>query len=109
MNGKELFGREYKPVETYKTKGAETLILTMGSMGETASVAVDELRKAAKTIGLVKLRLWRPFPLEELPGAIKGCKTPDRHGQGGLLRRRRRSHGHGNQDRCCSTTRTGPG
>ena len=71
----KLFGRQYKPVETYKTKGAETMILTMGSMGETASVAVDELRKAGREIGLVKLRLWRPFPLEELRAAIKGCKT----------------------------------
>jgi pyruvate ferredoxin oxidoreductase alpha subunit len=71
----KLFGRQYKPVETYKTKGAETLILTMGSMGETASVAVDELRKAGKNVGLVKLRLWRPFPTDELRAAIKGCKT----------------------------------
>ena len=47
----------------------------MGSMGETASVAVDELRKAGKNIGLVKLRLWRPFPLDEFRAAIKGCKT----------------------------------
>jgi pyruvate ferredoxin oxidoreductase alpha subunit len=69
------FGRAYKPVETYKTKGAETLILTMGSMGETASVAVDEMRKAGKPVGLVKLRLWRPFPTEELRAAIKGAKT----------------------------------
>ena len=69
------FGRSYKPVETYKNKGAETLILTMGSMGETASVAVDELKKTGKSIGLVKLRLWRPFPLDELRAAIKGCKT----------------------------------
>ncbi len=71
----KMFGRQYKPVETYKAKGAETLILTMGSMGETASVAVDELRKVGKNVGLVKLRLWRPFPTDELRAAIKGCKT----------------------------------
>ncbi|MDQ5985250.1 MAG: pyruvate ferredoxin oxidoreductase alpha subunit [Syntrophus sp. SKADARSKE-3] len=71
----KMFGREYKPVETYKAKGAETLLLTMGSMGETASVAVDELRKAGKNVGLIKLRLWRPFPTDELRAAIKGCKT----------------------------------
>jgi len=71
----KMFGREYKPVETYKSKGAETLILTMGSMGETASVAVDELRKAGKSVGLIKLRLWRPFPTDELRAALKGCKT----------------------------------
>jgi pyruvate ferredoxin oxidoreductase alpha subunit len=69
------FGRTYKPVETYKAKGADTLILTMGSMGETASIAVDQLRKKGVSVGLVKLRLWRPFPLDELRAAIKGCKT----------------------------------
>ena len=47
----------------------------MGSMGETAAIAVDEMRKAGKKVGLVKLRLWRPFPVEELKDAIKGCKT----------------------------------
>jgi pyruvate ferredoxin oxidoreductase alpha subunit len=69
------FGRYYKPVETYKTKGADTLILTMGSMGETASIAVDEMRKRGDSVGLVKLRLWRPFPIEELRAAIKDAKT----------------------------------
>lgn len=69
------FGRHYHPVETYKNKGAETMILTMGSMGETASVAVDELKKKGQSIGLVKVRLWRPFPLDELRAAIQGCKT----------------------------------
>ncbi len=69
------FGRHYHPVETYKNRGAETMILTMGSMGETASVAVDELKKKGQSIGLVKIRLWRPFPLEELRAAIQGCKT----------------------------------
>ena len=69
-----LFGRSYKPVETYKAEGAETLILTMGSMGETASLAIDELRGAGEKVGLVKLRLWRPFPFEEFKEAIKGAK-----------------------------------
>jgi pyruvate ferredoxin oxidoreductase alpha subunit len=71
---KELFGREYNPVEKYKTEGAETLILTMGSMGETASLAIDELRAEGVAAGLVKLRLWRPFPFEELKEAVKGAK-----------------------------------
>lgn len=71
---KELFGREYNPVEKYKTEGAETLILTMGSMGETASIAIDELRKEGVPAGLIKLRLWRPFPFEELKEAVKGAK-----------------------------------
>jgi len=71
----KMFGRHYKPVETYKAKGAKTLILTMGSMGETASVAVDEMRKKGASVGLVKMRLWRPLPIEELRAAIRGAKT----------------------------------
>lgn len=68
------FGRKYRPVETYKTDGAETLILTMGSYSQTASVAVDSLREKGKKVGQLKLRLWRPFPFDELRAALKGVK-----------------------------------
>ena len=68
------FGRKYKPVETYKSEDAETLILTMGSYSQTASVAVDELRNKGKKVGQLKLRLWRPFPFDELRAAVKGAK-----------------------------------
>ena len=40
----DMTGRYYKPVETYKAEDAETLLVTMGSFGETASVAVDMMR-----------------------------------------------------------------
>jgi pyruvate ferredoxin oxidoreductase alpha subunit len=69
------FGRSYKPVETYKTEGADVLLLTMGSMCETASIAVDEMRDKGLPVGLIKLRLWRPFPFEELREALKGAKV----------------------------------
>jgi len=69
-----MFGRTYKPVETYKTDGAETIILTMGSMGETAEMAIDELRAEGLAVGLVKLRLWRPFPFAEIKDALKNAK-----------------------------------
>ncbi|HPQ80127.1 MAG TPA: transketolase C-terminal domain-containing protein [bacterium] len=68
------FGREYHPVEKYKADDAETLILTMGSYSQTASVAVDELRAKGKKVGQVKIRLWRPFPFEELRAAVKNAK-----------------------------------
>jgi len=71
----KIFGRDYQPVETYKAKDADILIVTMGSMGETASVAVDEMRKSRKKVGLVKIKLWRPFPVEEFKVAVHGCKT----------------------------------
>ena len=61
-------------MKSIRPKGAEILILTMGSMGETASIAIDELREEGIAAGLIKLRLWRPFPFEELKGAVKGAK-----------------------------------
>jgi len=69
-----LVGRHYKPVETYKAEEAETVFLTMGSFGETVSVAVDELRAQGKPVGQIKLRLWRPFPFEEFREAVRGHK-----------------------------------
>jgi pyruvate ferredoxin oxidoreductase alpha subunit len=70
----KLFGRSYKPVETYKADDADILMLTMGSMGETAQMAVDELRDHGVKAGLVKLRLWRPFPFAEIKAAVKNAK-----------------------------------
>ena len=70
----KIFGRRYRPVESYKTEGAETLMLTMGSFTQTAELAIDELRAAGQKVGLVSLRLWRPFPFEELKDAVRGAK-----------------------------------
>ena len=64
------FGRQYHPVERYRTDGARVLLLTMGSFGETAMAAVDKMRGEGKDVGLVKLRLWRPFPFEEIREAV---------------------------------------
>ena len=70
----DLFGRYYKPVETYRTDGAETLLVTMGSLSETAMTAVDQMRAKGKDVGLVRIRLFRPFPFEEFLAAVEGAK-----------------------------------
>ncbi len=70
----QTVGRHYKPVETHLTDGAETVFLTMGSIGQTVAMAVEELRGRGEPAGLVKLRLWRPFPFEELRAAVRGAK-----------------------------------
>jgi pyruvate ferredoxin oxidoreductase alpha subunit len=67
----KAFGRKYLPVEKYYSDGAKVLLMTMGSSGETASVAIDELRAEGMDVGQVRLRLWRPFPFEELRQAVK--------------------------------------
>jgi len=62
----KMFGRSYKPVETYLAEDAEILLLTMGSMSETAEIAIDELRKKGLSVGLVKLDSGDPSPLRSL-------------------------------------------
>jgi pyruvate ferredoxin oxidoreductase alpha subunit len=70
----EIFGRYYQPVEKYKTENAETLLLTMGAFTETAKIVIDERRGKGEAIGLVSLRLWRPFPFEEFRQAVTGAR-----------------------------------
>lgn len=69
------FGRHYTPVDTYKTEDAEILLLTMGSFSQTAEIAIDKMRGEGKRVGLVKLRLWRPFPFEELRAAVGNAQV----------------------------------
>ncbi|MDR2826748.1 MAG: pyruvate ferredoxin oxidoreductase [Candidatus Adiutrix intracellularis] len=76
------FGRQYRLVETYKTEGAETIIVTIGSISETAMSAVDEMRAVGEKVGLIHIRLWRPFPVVEFRAAVAGAKNlavVDRH------------------------------
>ncbi|MFH1654012.1 MAG: transketolase C-terminal domain-containing protein [Pseudomonadota bacterium] len=70
----KIFGRKYNPVETYRMEDAEIALFTMGSYSQTASWAVDNLRDKGVKVGLIKLRLWRPFPHAELKKAVKGLK-----------------------------------
>ncbi|MFC2022731.1 transketolase C-terminal domain-containing protein, partial [Chloroflexota bacterium] len=71
----DAFGRHYSPVESYRCEGCKTLLLTMGSFSETAMTAIDKIRDKGKDVGLVRLRLWRPFPFEEFRQAIKDAET----------------------------------
>ncbi len=66
------FGRQYNAVETYRLEEAEVAILIMGSMAETAMTAVDKMREEGKKVGLIRLRLWRPFPVQDFRRAISG-------------------------------------
>lgn len=69
------FGRKYEPIEEFKADGADVLLMTMGSMGETAEVAVARMREKGIKAGLLKLKLWRPFPFDDVRDAVKGAKT----------------------------------
>lgn len=71
----KLTGRKYNPVETYLTQDAETVLVTMGSMGETACEAADRMRAKGKAVGVVKIRLWRPFPFQQIREAMGKAKV----------------------------------
>lgn len=72
----ELFGRSYGgAVEAYRCEDAEVVLLTAGSCTGTARVVVDQAREKGLKVGLVKLRLFRPFPREKLAHLLRGRKA----------------------------------
>jgi pyruvate ferredoxin oxidoreductase alpha subunit len=70
-----ITGRQYHPVEHYRTDDADVVFVIMGSVTETLMTAVDELRQHGKKVGIVRIRLWRPFPFEEIREALSGRKV----------------------------------
>ncbi|MCX5894581.1 MAG: pyruvate ferredoxin oxidoreductase [Proteobacteria bacterium] len=70
----DAFGRYYNPVESYRAEDAETLLLAIGSFTETATVAIDTLRNRGEKVGLIRLRLWRPFPFDEVRAALRSAQ-----------------------------------
>jgi pyruvate ferredoxin oxidoreductase alpha subunit len=69
------FGRAYKPVESYKAEDADVIINLIGAIAGTARIAVDRMREEGKKVGLVRTRLWRPYPFEEMRKALAGAKA----------------------------------
>ncbi len=65
---------KYDVIEKYKTKGASKIIVAMGSVCGTIKSAIDELEKKGQKVGLVKIRLFRPFPYKEVAKALKTAK-----------------------------------
>jgi len=85
------FGRAWGVVERYRCDGADTVVVTMGSMCGTVREAVDAMRDAGENVGLCKVRLFRPLPVEALRAALAGVRDAvvlDRNhspGLGGIL------------------------
>jgi len=71
----KISGREYGLFEEYKTKDADYIMLIMGSAAGTAKQAVDDFREKGKKVGVLKLRVFRPFPAKEIAMALKNCKA----------------------------------
>ena len=70
----KVFGRSYDLVEAYKTEDAEFIIVGMGSMVSVLRDKVDEYRQKGIKIGMLKLRVFRPFPEEEVRQYLSNAK-----------------------------------
>jgi pyruvate/2-oxoacid:ferredoxin oxidoreductase alpha subunit len=86
-----LTGRSHGLLERYRCDGARTVVVTMGSLCGTAREAVDALRDEGRAVGLLKVRLFRPLPVQALRAALSGVADVlvlDRNhspGTGGVL------------------------
>ncbi|MEM3525827.1 MAG: transketolase C-terminal domain-containing protein [Candidatus Jordarchaeaceae archaeon] len=69
------FGTNYEIISPYKMEDAEVALLTIGSLTGTAQEAVNKLRKDGKKIGLLKLRVFRPFPVKELQESLRNVRV----------------------------------
>ncbi|NLV92367.1 MAG: pyruvate ferredoxin oxidoreductase [Firmicutes bacterium] len=88
----DLSGRHYGFLEEYRMEDAEVAILVIGSTAGTAKYVVNQLREQGVKAGVIKLRVFRPFPVQELTNAVANLKAlavMDRaesfSGQGGPL------------------------
>jgi 2-oxoisovalerate ferredoxin oxidoreductase alpha subunit len=100
------FGHEYGGlVEKYRCDGADLVLLTMGTMGSDAKLAVDKLRKEGLKVGSARVRVFRPFPVEEivkLAACSRMLVTMDRHisfGMEGFLGSEVKASVYGQEDR----------
>lgn len=71
----KTFGRKYGLIEEYRMEDAEVAMVIMGSSAGTAKAAVDKLRDDGVKAGLIKVRVFRPFPAEEIAAALRTVKA----------------------------------
>lgn len=72
----KIFGRKYSGLtEEYRTDDADYIIVTLGSIAGLVRETVDKLRNYGKNVGLLRIRYLRPFPNEEIAGALKNAKA----------------------------------
>ncbi len=69
----KVFGRRYGLVEGYRLEDAEVVLVTSATITSTARVVVDELREEGHRIGLLKVRMFRPFPVQDVREALAGA------------------------------------
>jgi pyruvate/2-oxoacid:ferredoxin oxidoreductase alpha subunit len=71
---KARFGRGYGLLEKYRCQDAEVVFFTMGTAASTAREVIEDFRRQGKKVGLCRLRMFRPSPVEELAKFFAGVK-----------------------------------
>ena len=71
----ELSGREYGLFEAYRLEDADRAVVMIGSAAGTTKDAIDRLREKGEKVGLLKIRLYRPFPADAIAEALKNVKA----------------------------------
>ena len=72
----EMTGRKYGFFEEYRMEDAEYAVVIIGSAAGTCKAAIDEIRNTTGTkAGLIKIRVFRPFPEDEIAKALSGVKA----------------------------------
>ena len=71
----KLSGRKYGLFEEYRMEDAERAVVIIGSAAGTTKDAIDRLREQGEKVGLVKIRLFRPFPADEIAETLKNVKA----------------------------------
>lgn len=72
---KEVTGREYGRVEPFMADDAEVLLVTSGTVASTAKQAVLDARDEGFNLGSLKVRVFRPFPFDQVKEYVKGKKA----------------------------------
>ena len=70
----EKFGRTYGLIEEYKSEDAEIILIAMGSICDTIKDVIDEHRENGEKVGLIRIRVYRPFPKDALKEAVGDAK-----------------------------------
>jgi len=71
----KFFGRPYGVIECYQCEDADVIMITLGSLAGPLKEVVDERRSKGEKIGMIKLRVFRPFPAEEVIEALGSAKA----------------------------------
>lgn len=71
----KISGRNINMIDTYMVEDAETVIIAIGSTAETIEEVVERRRKNGEKVGVIAIRMFRPFPSEEIISALKNVKN----------------------------------